>query len=363
MSPRPSAAVTALVDAHGREISYLRVSVTDRCNLHCAYCRPAAADKPATAGVHGLRSELLSFEEIERVVGVAAGLGVIRVRLTGGEPLLRRGVAELCGRLARLPGIQSVGLTTNGVLLDEHLDALRAAGLNRLNISLDTLDRERFHRLTGKDALIPVLVALRRAARAGFPLVKLNCVLQRGVNDDALSELVDFAGRLRLNIRFIEAMPLPGAPHAAIFLSAAEARARLQRTHRLLPLPLRAPAGNAAGPASDFRVAATGQIISFVAALTDRFCRRCNRLRMLADGRLKPCLFAPAAVRLRPLLRRGASDAVLARGLAHAVRVKPPAHPFLLGPGLVRGLTPDLAPDPKGPDPGGPSDPMVEIGG
>ncbi len=362
MSPRQSAAVTTLVDAHGREISYLRVSVTDRCNLHCAYCRPAAA-KPAAAGLHGLRSDLLSFEEIERVVGVAASLGVIRVRLTGGEPLLRCGVPELCARLAGLPGIQSVGLTTNGVLLDGHLDDLKAAGLNRLNISLDTLDRERFQRLTGQDALIPVLVGLRRAARAGFPLVKLNCVLQRGVNDDALADLVEFAGRLRLNIRFIEAMPLPGTPHAAIFLSAAEARARLQRTHRLLPLPLRASAGNAAGPAADFRVAATGQIVSFVAALSDRFCRRCNRLRLLADGRLKPCLFAPAAVRLRPLLRRSATDAVLARALAHAARVKPASHPFLLGPGLTPGLTPGLVPGPQGPEPAGPRDPMFEIGG
>jgi cyclic pyranopterin phosphate synthase len=358
MSPRESAAVTALVDAHGREITYLRVSVTDRCNLHCAYCRPDAG-KPAACGLHGLRSDLLSFEEVERVVGVAASLGVIRVRLTGGEPLMRRGVAGLCARLGGLPGIKSVGLTTNGVLLDEHLDDLKAAGLNRLNVSLDTLDRERFHQLTGQDALPQVLAGLRRAARAGFPLVKLNCVLQRGVNEDALPDLVEFAARLHLNIRFIEAMPLPGTPHATIFLSAAEARARLQRSHRLLPLPPRASTGGAAGPAADYRVAATGQIVSFVAALSDRFCRRCNRLRLLADGRLKPCLFAPTAVRFRPLLRRGASDAVLARGLAHAARVKPSSHPFLLGPGLAHGL----GPDPRGPEPEGPRDPMFEIGG
>ena len=288
------------------------------------------------------------------MVRAAAGLGVVKVRLTGGEPLLRKGVSELCGRLARVPGIRTVALTTNGVLLSEHLPALRRAGVSPLNVSLDTLDRERFRRLTGVDALPQVLRGLELAVRAGFAEVKLNCVLQRGINDDALPGLVDFAAARDLNIRFIEAMPLPGTPHGRIFLPAAEALARLAARHHLVPL--RPPAADAAGPASDFRIAGGGARVSFIAALGDSFCRRCNRLRLLADGRLKPCLFAPAAARLLPLLRRDPRDAVLARALVHAVRRKPAAHPFLPGPGLLGGRRAPGEDDRRG-------DPMVEIGG
>jgi cyclic pyranopterin phosphate synthase len=343
-----------LRDAHGRRVTYLRLSVTDRCNLHCAYCRPASPCGPVVTEPPRPRAELLSFEEIERVVRAAAELGVVKVRLTGGEPLLRRGIGALCGRLARVPGIRTVALTTNGVLLETHLDALRRAGVGRLNVSLDTLDRERFRRLTGVDALPQVLRGLERAVQAGFAAVKLNCVLQRGINDDALPALVDFAAARDLDIRFIEAMPLPGTPHGRIFLPAAEARARLAARHDLVPL--RAPGAEAAGPASEFRIAGSVARVGFIAALGDSFCRRCNRLRLLADGRLKPCLFAPAAVRLLPLLRRDPPDAVLARALVHAVRRKPAAHPFLPGPGLLGGRRGSGQDDRRG-------DPMVEIGG
>ncbi len=321
MSPSPRQQHDGLFDGRGRAITYLRLSVTERCNLHCAYCRPlgvaaAPAREPEPAGRPGALDE----DEVVRLAGLLARHGIRKIRLTGGEPLLRPRLPELCARLARLPGIETLGLTTNGVRLAPLLAPLRAAGVTRLNVSLDTLDRERYARLTGSDRLGEVLAALEAAAAAGFPAPRLNCVLQRGVNDEALGDLVAFAADRGMAIRFIEAMPLgAGDWDRRAFFPAEEARRRLARRFELLPIPAGGEGGEPRGPATEWTVAGTGTVVGFIAAATGGFCARCNRLRLLADGRLKPCLYAPGSVALGALARAGADDATLLAAIREAL--------------------------------------------
>jgi cyclic pyranopterin phosphate synthase len=339
-----------LRDRFGRRLTYLRLSVTDRCNLHCAYCRPlssaraspvAAEDRfdeigPLNAGAHSRRrpecdrrrrSGLLTFEECVRLVEMLAALGIEKVRLTGGEPLLRRDLPHLCRLLKAVPGVRTLALTTNGVLLGGTCKALRTAGVSHLNISLDTLDRARFQRLTGQDLLLDVLAGIRAASAAGFASVKLNCVLQRGFNDASLPALVSFAAERGLNIRFIEVMPTVEAPDSSGILMVAEALALLRRRFDIRPLAADPP-DPCGGPATTYRLLGSETTISFIGAISVPFCRRCNRLRVLADGRLKTCLYAPAALNLRPLLRSQAPAAAMTELIRRAVRLKPAAHPF-----------------------------------
>ncbi len=306
-------------DDFGRAINYLRVSVTDRCNLRCVYCMPPEGiDKQAHADV-------LRFEEIELVVRAAAELGVRKVRLTGGEPLARLGVVDLVRRLAAIPGLDDLSMTTNGTLLARHAAALGAAGLHRLNISLDTLRPERFAQITRRGRLDDVWVGIAAAQAAGLTPIKLNMVVVRGLNDD---EVADFARRTvsdGWHVRFIELMPIGAnvgwAGGGVVPMS--EVRAQIEAAVGPLEA-VHGPTGN--GPARYYRLAGGEGTVGFISALSDHFCRACNRLRLTADGRLRPCLMSDHELDLRAALRAGAGVEKIKELLIQAARVKPERH-------------------------------------
>jgi cyclic pyranopterin phosphate synthase len=305
---------TQLQDTHGRTFRSIRVSVTDRCNLRCHYCMPPE-------GVEWFpRSEILSWEELARVTGVAVANGVRRVRVTGGEPLVRRNLPEFLRMISALPGLEDLSLTTNGVLLAEQADELAGAGLQRVNVSLDSLDRATYERLTRRDALPRVLESLDAAVRL-FPPVKVNTVLVRGLND---SEPLRFAGLARekgIAVRFIEYMPLDGGsgwgPERVV--TGAEARRRIEAVHPLEPVE----SGNPAQPSCDYRFAdgAPGRV-GFVDPMTSPFCDRCDRVRLTADGKLKNCMFDSGEIDVREVLRSGAGDEAITSLLRVSARSK-----------------------------------------
>ena len=290
-------------DRLGRPLRNLRLSVTDRCNLRCSYCMP----EPDYVWLP--REDILSFEELARLARVFAGLGVEKIRLTGGEPLLRRDLARLVGMLATVSGVRDLALTTNGILLAEHGAALAAAGLARVTISLDTLRPERFKLLTRRDEHARVLEGIDAARAAGFRGTKLNAVVLRGVNDDELVPLLEFARERGLEARFIEYMDVGGATgwSAQSVVSRAEMLARI--AERLGPAEPERPS-DAAAPAERFRLA-DGTRFGIIASTTEPFCRACDRARLTADGQWFTCLYAPSGTDLRAPLRAGASDAEL----------------------------------------------------
>lgn len=306
-------------DAYERPIQYLRVSVTDRCNLRCVYCMPEEG-VPLLA-----HEEILRNEEIVRIVRIAVELGFSHIRLTGGEPLVRRGIVNLVADLARIPGLDDLSMTTNGVLLKDHAEALARAGLRRVNISLDTLRPERFRRITRWGDLEDVLEGRKAALAAGLRPVKINVVVVRGLNDD---EVVDIA-RLTLepdwHIRFIEVMPLGAGIHWAGdgVVPSAEIRHRIEAA--LGPLtPVYGDVG--VGPARYYRLPGAEGTIGFISAVTEHFCHYCNRLRLTSDGRLLPCLLSSATIDLRTPLRNGATDEELRALFLQAVVAKPRGH-------------------------------------
>lgn len=288
-----------LVDSFGRVHTNLRVSVTDRCNIRCTYCMPEAATFVP-------RAHLLSFEEIARLVRVAAGLGVTKVRLTGGEPLVRRDLDRLVAQLAAVPGVADLGLTTNGILLVEQAPALRAAGLRRLNVSLDTLDPARFRALTRRDGLDRVIAGIDAARAAGFAPLKLNAIAIRGETEAEVVPLARFARERRAELRFIEYMPLDaGAWGRDKVLLADELIATLEAEFGpLLPAGDRDPRS----PSLDFEYADGGGRVGVIASVSRPFCGNCNRLRLTADGKLRNCLFALDEVDLKALARDPARD-------------------------------------------------------
>ncbi|HET9620007.1 MAG TPA: GTP 3',8-cyclase MoaA [Kofleriaceae bacterium] len=316
-----------LVDPFARRIRYLRISVTDRCNYRCTYCMPEALGDQLRFET---RSAILRFEEIERLLAVFARLGVRKVRLTGGEPTVRKGIVELAGRLARVPGIEQVVMTSNGHLLDELAAPLAAAGVSAINVSLDTLDPAKFHQLTGRGDLARVLAGIDAAVAAGMK-VKTNAVALHGVNDHELVALCEHAWARGALPRFIEHMPMSDgalyAPEAE--LSAAEIRRRLEAALGPLVAANATPAsGRDAGPARYWRVAATGREVGIISAMTEHFCDDCNRLRLTATGDLHACLGHDDAVSLRDVMRRGGSDDDLVRAIAAAVTGKRAGHVF-----------------------------------
>ncbi len=290
-------------DVFGRPLRHLRISVTDRCNLRCAYCMPERDY------VWLPRAELLSFEELERLVGIFCALGVDKVRLTGGEPLLRQDLARLVRRLAAQPGLRDLALTTNGVLLAERAQALREAGLHRITVSLDTLRPERFRELTRRDEHRRVLDGLDAARAAGFATLKLDAVLVRGTNDDEVLALLDHARSIGAEIRFIEYMDVGGATRwsAEQVVPRAEILAKVRAAHG--PVESLGPEG--AAPAERFRLS-DGTVFGIVASTTAPFCRTCDRSRLTADGTWFLCLYARNGTDLRSAIRKGASDAELA---------------------------------------------------
>jgi cyclic pyranopterin phosphate synthase len=291
-----------LKDGFGRVHDDLRLSVTDRCNLRCAYCMP---EDP----VWFPRARMLTFEEILRVVGVLARAGVRKVRLTGGEPLVRRDLPALIRMLADVPGVEDLSLTTNGVLLARHALALAAAGLRRVNVSLDTLRPERFARLAGRTRLPDVLAGLTAAAEAGLTPIKLNAVLLRGENDDEAEALVEMGRERGFEVRFIEVMPLDNraAWDPSRVVSGAELRRRIGARWPLVPeLP-----ADPSAPASAYRFADGRGRVGFIDSVTRPFCGDCSRLRLTSDGRVRVCLYDDREVDLREPLRTGADDEAL----------------------------------------------------
>lgn len=309
-----------MLDGCGRSIDYLRISVTDRCNLRCVYCMP---EKGVNWMAH---SEVLTYEEILRLVRVLAGLGIRRVRLTGGEPLVRKGLPYLVSGIKNTPGIQSVTLTTNGLLLSEQLSQLAAAGLDGVNLSLDTLDRAQYKAITRRDALDQALAGLEAALAVPGLGVKVNCVPTEG-NADQWAPLAAMARERELDVRFIEMMPIGLGGNCA---GQTEAQVRSELRAAFGP---ECPCcqGGGSGPGHYVTFEGFQGRVGFISAVTHRFCQNCNRVRLTASGFLKTCLQYRDGVDLKALLRGGADDRELCDAIARAVREKPAGHHFGAG--------------------------------
>ena len=306
-----------MFDAYGRDIHYLRLSVTDLCNLRCRYCMPEGVPKCA-------HEEILTYEEFLRLAALFARCGIDTVRITGGEPLVRRGVEQLAAGLKATPGIRRVTMTTNGVLLAEKLPALLRAGLDSVNISLDTLDPDVFQSITGKDELDAVRSGIRAALESGIP-VRLNCVPQPGINEGELEALAALAIHQPLQVRFIEMMPI-GFGAAMPCLSAPELLARFCRRWPELRYAPGAACGD--GPAVYYSVPGWRGSIGLIAAVHGKFCSGCNRLRLTSQGFLRPCLASESGTDLRALLRGGAPDEAILQAIEQTILTKPREHHF-----------------------------------
>jgi cyclic pyranopterin phosphate synthase len=316
-------------DRFGHRISYLRVSITDRCNERCTYCMPQELQEWLP------REEILTFEETLRLIRLAAELGVSKIRITGGEPLTRRGVLDLIRQLPKIPGLNDIGLSTNGTLLARPVEpnltmvaALRGAGVRSVNISLDTLDRNAYSQITGRDLHAQVLGGIEGAIAAGFEQIKLNAVLMRGRNEDQLIPLVEFAGARNLILRFIEMMPVSTSEvlDRRNFVSTFEAKRAIEASFgSLIP----EPQFRTNGPATYFQIPGRQQRIGFIGAMTNlHFCESCNKLRLTCDGKLRPCLGSYLEFDIMKPLRAGASDDELKKFFLDVVDRKPEQHDF-----------------------------------
>jgi cyclic pyranopterin phosphate synthase len=305
----------ALEQGAARKITYLRVSVTDRCNLRCRYCMPNDQDFLG-------HDSLLSYEEIVDVARPLVTRGVNKIRITGGEPLLRRSLHTLVSMLKALPGSPEVVMTTNAMLLADHAAALKDAGLDRLNVSLDTLRADRFERLSRRAGLERALAGLDAAAAAGFTNTKLNTVVMGGYNDDEIPDLLTFSAERGLQLRFIEFMPMASNDYGlnAKRVPLNEILERISAVGELEPIE------RGSGPASTYRLVSTGQTVGLIAAISLPFCDSCNRLRLTSDGILRSCLFEGGEVSVRELLADGDPDARLGEALDVLRRVKPLVH-------------------------------------
>jgi GTP 3',8-cyclase len=308
-----------LIDPRNRRIDYLRVSVTDRCNLSCVYCRPRSNMK---AMAHG---DILRYEEIRRLVAMAAPLGISHVRITGGEPLVRRGIVPFIASLRDIAGIEDISVTTNGVLLQEMAAGLRAAGISRLNISLDTLDPKRFSAITGSDLWSKVWQGIETAEEIGFDPIKLNMVPVRSVNDDEVVAFARLTLERKIHVRFIEFMPIGARDRWNIDVCVPTGEIRRSIENVFGPLE---PAGSGAGagPSQNFRVPGGQGVIGFITPISKHFCDSCRRLRLTADGKIRPCLLSDTEIDVKSPMRGGCSDAELERLLRLALEIKPERH-------------------------------------
>jgi GTP 3',8-cyclase len=312
----------SLYDRFGRRIDYIRVSITDRCDQRCIYCMPPGRQMAAQ------RDTWLSTDEIVRLVSAFAREGVRRVRLTGGEPLLRRDVVALAARIRAIAGIEDLSLTTNGTQLQRHAHALYAAGVSRLNISLDSLDCATHAHVAGRDSFDSVMAGIDAALDAGFAPIKLNMVVMAGVNDHEVEAMADFAMARGFVLRLIETMPIGPAAQAVRAVPLGAICARLAQRLDLVP-DTREHGG---GPAHYWRQRQGGGSIGFITPLSQHFCATCNRVRLTVEGVLHACLGQAHAFAFRPLLRAGASDAELACAIHQAIALKPQQHTFNDGP-------------------------------
>jgi len=310
---------TPLIDAFGRIHTSLRISVTDRCDVRCFYCMPEEGVKFVP------REEILRFEEIERFVRIAAGLGIDKLRITGGEPLVRKDLPVLVERLAGIPGIRDLALTTNGVMLADLAQPLYAAGLRRLNVHLDTLDRERFRRITRRDRLGPVLEGIAAAKRLGFGPIKLNAVAVKNLIEPDIVPLARFGRDHGIEVRFIEFMPLDAQQlwdRSKVLLASDIVDILSREIAPLIPIPDSDPRA----PALDYRFADGIGSVGFIASVSRPFCRNCNRLRLTADGKLRYCLFAIEEDDVKGPLRSGVPDEAIAEIMRRNVAAKWEGH-------------------------------------
>jgi cyclic pyranopterin phosphate synthase len=325
--------MTKIIDSCHRPINYLRISVTDRCNLRCVYCMPES-------GIDLLpHSEILSYEEIVTIARAAAKLGISKVRLTGGEPLVRANLSELVVKLAAIPEIDDISLTTNGILLKNFARELKQAGLKRVNVSLDSLDADKFERITRFHKLDDVLQGISAAKENELTPVKINVVVMRGINDD---EITDFAGLTVTDgwhVRFIELMPFamdnPPECHSKDvveqsdrqYMSIEEVKERISTLGPLQPSST--IAGN--GPAKYYTLPGANGTIGFISPVSEHFCFNCNRIRLTADGKIRPCLLSEKEFDIRPLLRDGITEEELSRAITEAIMAKPRQHRLASG--------------------------------
>ncbi|MBI2850164.1 MAG: GTP 3',8-cyclase MoaA [Chloroflexi bacterium] len=308
--------MTALIDSWQRQINYLRISVTDLCNLSCVYC--SAGSLPRLS-----HDDILRYEEIQRIVRIAASMGITKVRLTGGEPLARPDFVKLVRMISEIKGIDDIAVTTNGILLAKYAKELKEAGLHRVNISLDTLKRERFKQITGGDKLADVLAGIETAHQVGLEPVKINTVVMRGKNDD---EILDFARKTITegwHVRFIEFMPFGSCGDEGVeTVPTAEIQERIKVLGKLEPVV--GPAGN--GPAKYYQLPGSKGSLGFITPMTEHFCATCNRLRVTSDGHLRPCLLGNDEIALKNTLRSGASDDEIKQLIQQAVAIKREEH-------------------------------------
>jgi cyclic pyranopterin phosphate synthase len=308
-----------LKDSYGRKIDYLRVSVTDRCNLKCFYCTPSSE------GCHLDRSEILSFEEIIKIIDAAVSAGITKIRVTGGEPLIRRGLVEFCDKLSHIDGIEGLSMTTNGILLKERAAALYRAGVERVNISLDTFQQKRFEKITGFNFHDKVMRGIREAEICGFYPIKINVVVMRGINDDEIEELASLTLKKPYHVRFIELMPTSGWAdnnYENLFMPVSDVIERL----KVLGVLRLDKHTSSFGPERTFRLPGAIGRVGFISPISQHFCRTCNRLRLTADGKLKSCLFSNTELDIKSPIRAGANTEELIGLIREAATQKPERH-------------------------------------
>jgi len=307
-----------LTDSWGRRIRDLRISVTDQCNFRCFYCKSPHGMKHVDHG------ELLTYEEIERLGRIFAGFGIDKIRITGGEPMLRKNLEVLIGKLSRIPGIEDLALTTNGFDLAQKAETLKAAGLDRVTVSLDTLQEERFFEITRFRGFEEILAGIETAREIGLNPVKINCVLIRNVNDDEIFDFVEFARKNRIAVRFIEFMPLDEDEQWSRekVLSGREVLERIRSRYELTEMKKT----RLSETASTYRFSDSGGEIGLINTVSNPFCRACSRVRLTADGKLRNCLFSTFEFELRALLRNGTSDDGIRKRIGEIVNRKEEGH-------------------------------------
>jgi cyclic pyranopterin phosphate synthase len=307
-----------LLDPYKRKINYLRISVTDKCNLRCRYCMPEEGIPLIS------HKAILTYEEILRIVRVFATEGISKVRLTGGEPLVRKGIIDFISRLSQIEEIKDLSLTTNGMFLKEYARDLKRAGLKRINVSLDSLIKERFCQITHRDEYGRVWNGIEEALRVGLFPIKINMVAIKALNDDEIESFARLTLHLPLTVRFIEYMPSGNGEEwkESDILTIPRIKDRLERVGRLIPIP----SDRWDGPAKRYRIEGAKGEIGLIGAVSSHFCADCNRLRLTPDGKIRTCLFSDEEIDVREILRKGGSDQNLKERLLDALRAKPERH-------------------------------------
>lgn len=310
--------MTVIKDQFQRQINYLRISITDRCNLRCQYCMPqeGVEYKP--------HSQIMRYEDILKLVKVSTDLGIKKIRITGGEPLVRKDAVKFVSMLSEVRDLEEIALTTNGLMLNEYAAALRKAGLNRVNISLDTLQNDRFKKITGSNALEEVYKGIEAALASGLDPVKINTVVMSGINDDEIEDFVELTRSKKLHVRFIEYMPfVTDNKKESSYYPLEKIKKKIKDKHEIKKINLKG-----SGPAEYYKISSYQGTIGFISPISHSFCRDCNRIRLTADGKLKPCLSGEKEVDLYNNKREISGEQGLKRKLFKSIMLKPESHSF-----------------------------------